>query len=81
MDKRHCVGCKDNFYNGNNDYGIAECWLLKSAKVISRFRIDMDHRMDRVANYEPVRRPNCFDGGRYSGDHFLYLDEIPSYAK
>ena len=22
---KHCVGCRDNFYNGNNPYGITEC--------------------------------------------------------
>jgi len=31
---KYCIGCKDNFYNGNNQYGIKECWLLKNAKVV-----------------------------------------------
>lgn len=28
----YCFGCNDNFYNGNNPYGIQECWNKKSAK-------------------------------------------------
>lgn len=30
---KYCIGCRDNFYNGNNPYGIKECWLLKSARL------------------------------------------------
>ena len=29
-----CQGCRDNFYNDNNPYGIKECWNLKDAKVV-----------------------------------------------
>jgi len=32
--RRRCVGCHDNFYNGNNPLGVAECWSLKDAKVV-----------------------------------------------
>ena len=31
---RMCVGCSENFYNGNNPLGVKECWNLKSAKVV-----------------------------------------------
>lgn len=36
MDKKYCIGCRDNFYNGNNDLGISECWRLNTAKLIKR---------------------------------------------
>jgi hypothetical protein len=29
-----CSGCSENFYNGNNPYGIRECWRLKSARIV-----------------------------------------------
>ena len=29
-----CFGCDDNFYNGNNDLGVKNCWGYKSAKVV-----------------------------------------------
>lgn len=33
---RHCVGCRDNFYNGNNDLGVQRCWNMDSAKLVRR---------------------------------------------
>lgn|ERR1700688_4661790 len=34
--KSQCVGCFDNFYNGNNPYGVAECWGFKTARVVDK---------------------------------------------
>jgi hypothetical protein len=39
-----CVGCKDNFYNGNNDLGIKECWSLSSAKKVLKRRVGIWER-------------------------------------
>lgn len=39
LDKTKCVGCTDNFYNGNNPFNIQECWSLKSAQLVQRIRI------------------------------------------
>lgn len=39
MTKAHCEGCENNFYNGNNPYGVKECWSFKSAKLVERIRI------------------------------------------
>lgn len=38
-DKSMCIGCRQNYYNGNNDRGITECWNYKTAKAVKRFRI------------------------------------------
>ena len=32
--KEKCLGCHDDFYNGNNPYGIKECWHFKDARVV-----------------------------------------------
>lgn len=29
-----CAGCRNNFYNGNNDYGVKQCWSFKDAEVV-----------------------------------------------
>ena len=81
MDKKHCAGCRQNFYNGNNDMGIKECWMLKTAKVVTRYEIHMDAPMNVRSNYRKVRRPTCFDTGGYSGTGTALLDKIPHYAK
>lgn len=32
--KQLCSGCEDNFYNGNNQYGIKECSHYESAEIV-----------------------------------------------
>lgn len=32
--KSLCCGCTDNFYNGNNQYGIEQCAHYKGSKVV-----------------------------------------------
>ena len=34
--KVQCSGCRDNFYNGNNDLGVKECWMFKDAVVVDK---------------------------------------------
>lgn len=29
-----CAGCYDDFYNGNNQLGVAECWNFDSAVLV-----------------------------------------------
>ena len=31
--KTLCIGCTENFYNGNNDLGVTECWNYKSGTI------------------------------------------------
>ncbi len=76
MDKSKCVGCRDNFYNGNNSIGVKECWMLKTAKIVSRFIIHINTPMNQKSGYIPVKRPNC-----YHEDGYVNIDKIPDYAK
>ena len=32
LDVKHCAGCINDFYNGQNPYGIEECWSRATAK-------------------------------------------------
>jgi hypothetical protein len=34
-----CLGCENNFYNGNNPYGVKRCWSFATAKVVSKRRV------------------------------------------
>ena len=36
---KRCVGCRQDFYNGNNPLGVQECWSLKFAKSVERTRV------------------------------------------
>ncbi len=42
--KKMCIGCRDNFYNGNNDLGVKECWGLQSAKLVLKRRVSTSER-------------------------------------
>ena len=76
MDKSYCVGCRDDFYNGKNPYGIPECWSLKDARLVTRFRLHKDTPMSRRSGYDEREVPNC-----YQEKGYVYLNQIPEYAE
>lgn len=58
MTKKACVGCSDNFYNGNNPMGVQECWMFKDAKIISRRRVGVWEPPPWTS--KPESLPNCY---------------------
>ena len=76
MNKSDCVGCTENFYNGNNPLGVKECWHFKDAKVIQRVAISVNAPMGARANSWPEKRPQC-----YRARGIVHLKAIPDYAK
>lgn len=63
MDKKHCPGCEQNFYNGNNPYGIKECWHLADAKRILRKEVGINDMPPW--NHKPQLLPSCFHRSGY----------------
>jgi len=61
--KLYCGGCEDNFYNGNNSYGIKECWNLESAKVVMKKEV----HIDQVPPWKqkPIKTLSCYHRRRY----------------
>jgi len=41
-DTRHCSGCRNNFYNGNNELGVTKCWSLPDAKLVMRKEVHIN---------------------------------------
>lgn len=39
---RRCVGCEDDFYNGNNPVGVDMCWMFPDAKLVKRKQVHMN---------------------------------------
>lgn len=40
--QQYCAGCRDDFYNHRAEPGFdgaTKCWLLKDAKVVTRYRL------------------------------------------
>ena len=39
--KKMCHGCRNDFYNGNNNLGVAECWNFPSSKIVKMKKVGM----------------------------------------
>ena len=59
MDRKHCAGCHDNFYN----IEVGECWSLKDAKLILRKEVSIDQRPPWDQKAKLI--PNCYHQPRY----------------
>ena len=66
MDKTHCNGCRDDFYNGNNDLGVSRCWNLDSAKLMWRKEVHINQCPPWTQKAK--RLPSC-----YSRAQFVYV--------
>lgn len=58
MNKSNCVGCEDNFYNGNNQLGVKECWHLKTAKMILKKQVG--YSQVPLWKQKPIKVPSCY---------------------
>jgi len=63
IDTKHCRGCHDDFYNGNNQHGITECWHRKTAKLMPRVRVGIN-QMPPYAQ-QPRQVPHCYTESHY----------------
>jgi len=77
MDKKHCSGCSDDFYNGHNDLGVSQCWSLKSAKLV--WRIPIGHwESPPYKNKRKKRVPDCWHGRGPYRTHYVNPDRLTS---
>jgi len=63
LDRKHCAGCRDDFYNGNNPYGVEVCWHRKDAKLVKKLDVHID-APPPYKHLKPTERPNCYHGDR-----------------
>ena len=56
--KNYCIGCRNNFYNGNNDLEVKECWSFKDAKVVWKKQVPI-HQVPPW-NQKAKRVFNCY---------------------
>ena len=57
--KKHCPSCVDDFYNGNNQFGIEECIHLKSARLVTGKVIGINERPP-YTHIHKEKKPNCW---------------------
>ena len=76
LDVKHCAGCRDDFYNGNNPLGVTECWMRTRGTMKTRYQLHCDTPMNRRSGYQKVKVPSCYHKPRY-----VHVDAIPEYAR
>ena len=68
--KDMCQGCRDNFYNGNNDLGVEECWCFRGVKVVTRTSVGTWQRPPY--KWQPQKVLDCHSP---DGRHWLKRDD------
>ena len=64
---KHCSGCRNDFYNGNNNLGVEECWSLKKARLVLKKEVHINQIPPW--NQEPKQVLSC-----YHRDGYVYVD-------
>lgn len=71
-----CSGCREDFYNGKNTIGVQECWSLKTAKIVKRWRLGWWTTPDTPEAFREVRTLNCHSApGQYA-----HYEQLPNWA-
>jgi hypothetical protein len=64
MDKKHCAGCYNNYYNYDNRSDTGECWLLRNARLVMRKKVPSNQRPPWN---QPVQSfPHCYRAPGYA---------------
>jgi hypothetical protein len=75
--KKDCVGCRDNFYNSFNLYGIKDCWSFdKKKKLETKYELSIHTPMNIKSAYLKVKVPDC-----YHKQGYVLCKKIPDYAR
>ena len=64
IDVKHCAGCEDDFYNGNNDLGVVRCWHLEAATLAPRLLIGINQPPPYLRD-KPQMLPVCYRKRRF----------------
>lgn len=77
--EKYCAGCHDNFYNHRSEPGFdgaTKCWSLKTAEVVTRYKLDWWTTPDTPGAFQKVTTNSCHHA---PGKYALYK-ELPSFA-
>lgn len=72
-----CVGCREDYYNGKNERGIARCWMLDSAKPVVKYRIGIQTLPASPGAYTKVNTLSCHSGPK----GFVHHEKLPNFVK
>lgn len=76
-DTTPCKGCYCDFYNGRQNFNSNNCWSLKKAKLVTRWKIGWWTAPTEPRAFEKVRTYNCHHA---PGKYALY-EKLPPFAQ
>ncbi len=71
-----CHGCRDDFYNDHNPLGVKQCWNLKTAKVVKRWRLGWWTQPTVPGAFQEVKTLSCW----YCPGQYAHCDKLPAHA-
>jgi hypothetical protein len=69
IDKNHCAGCRNDFYNHGSNSTTGNCWSLDTAKMVWRIPVGNWERPPYL-HKKKVKVPNC-KHSESGGTHFV----------
>lgn len=63
MNKSHCAGCHDDFYNIPGNSSTGECWSLSTAKLVFKKEVSIDQRPPWTQKAKEL--PDCYHRPRF----------------
>lgn len=76
-DTTYCQGCRDNFYNhGNNPLGVSQCWMLKKAKVVTRWKLGWWTSPVTPGAFVQIKTYNC----HHAPGQYALCEKLPDSA-
>ena len=71
-----CAGCRNNFYNQPGKSTSGECWSLKSAKVVTRYKLGWWTAPTQPGAFKEVKVLSCY----HQPGQAAYYDHLPEFA-
>ena len=77
--QQYCTGCRDDFYNHRDEPGFdgaTKCWSLKTAKVVTRYRLHWWTAPTVPGAFTKVTTLSCHNApGKYA-----HYEKLPTFA-
>lgn len=64
---KHCIGCRDNYYNQSGNSSTGYCWMLDTMKLVMRKEVHVSQRPPW--NQKEKLLPDCYHKPQY-----VYVD-------
>lgn len=78
--QKYCAGCRDDFYNHRSEPGFdgaTECWSLRNAEIVTRYRIGWWTQPTSAAAFQKVTTLSC----HHAPGQYAHFKELPEHCR